>query len=209
MCNKNYKQKHIMGIAVIKIRLQGIIGCITQYTSEPTIKNIRKSLEKALVDNDLDIILFTCKEIDKWYETTISEILSNQFVSNKAVHQNNCSLIKQIIAEIEQHKFEYSEILTKSKTREEKLLTVNALIHLLNRFHLVSMQLRDRYSRRETLDVSDEYDVQDLLHSLLHIYYDDIRPEEWTPSYAGTSSRQDFLLKNEKIVIETKKQEKV
>ena len=40
------------------------------------------------------------------------------------------------------------------------------------------------------------------------IYCDDIRPEEWTPSYAGTASRQDFLLKDEKIVIETKKTRK-
>jgi len=39
----------------------------------------------------------------------------------------------------------------------------------------------------------------------LKINFDDIRPEEWTPSYAGTASRMDFLLKKEKIVIETKK----
>jgi len=43
------------------------------------------------------------------------------------------------------------------------------------------------------------------LHSLLHIYFDDIRPEEWTPSYAGGCSRVDFLLKDEKIIIEVKK----
>jgi hypothetical protein len=49
------------------------------------------------------------------------------------------------------------------------------------------------------------YDVQDLLHALLKIDFDDVRPEEWTPSYAGKSSRTDFLLKNEKIVVETKK----
>ena len=28
--------------------------------------------------------------------------------------------------------------------------------------------------------------------------FDDIRPEEYTPSYAGGSSRIDFLLKDEK-----------
>jgi hypothetical protein len=50
--------------------------------------------------------------------------------------------------------------------------------------------------------------VQDLLHALLLIDFDDIRPEEWTPSYAGSSSRMDFLLKNEQIVIEAKKTRK-
>jgi hypothetical protein len=47
-----------------------------------------------------------------------------------------------------------------------------------------------------------------LLHALLFIDFEDIRTEEWTPSYAGSSSRMDFLLKNEKIVIETKKTRK-
>ena len=56
--------------------------------------------------------------------------------------------------------------------------------------------------------IEDEYDVQDLLHALLRLYFDDVRPEEWTPSYAGKSARMDFLLKEEKIVIEVKKTRK-
>jgi hypothetical protein len=76
---------------------------------------------------------------------------------------------------------------------------------LLSRFHLVARQLRYRHNSRSTLDISDEYDVQDLLHALLRLYFDDIRAEEWTPSYAGGSSRMDFLLKAERTVIEVKK----
>ena len=79
---------------------------------------------------------------------------------------------------------------------------------LCERFHLVAQQLRDRHDNRGTLEVEDEYDTQDLIHSLLHLHFDDIRPEEWTPSYAGGSSRMDFLLKQEKIVIEVKKTRK-
>lgn len=76
---------------------------------------------------------------------------------------------------------------------------------IINRFHLVTRQLRNRYKERPTLDVNDEYDVQDLFHSLLTIYFDDIRPEEWTPSYAGSSSRVDFLLPEINTIIEVKK----
>ena len=80
-----------------------------------------------------------------------------------------------------------------------------AIIELLCMyFHSVVRQLRVRHSDRSTLDVTDEYDVQDLLHALLRIHFRDIRPEEWTPSYAGNSSRMDFLLKPEKTVIEVK-----
>jgi hypothetical protein len=80
--------------------------------------------------------------------------------------------------------------------------------HLCEKFHLVSRQLRNRHDSRGTLDVQDEYDTQDLIHALLHLHFDDIRHEEWTPSYAGGSSRMDFLLKQEKIVVEVKKTRK-
>lgn len=76
---------------------------------------------------------------------------------------------------------------------------------VLGRFHQVVVQLRRRREDRPTLEVGDEYDVQDLLHALLRLHFDDIRPEEWTPSYAGSSARMDFLLKKTGIVIEVKK----
>lgn len=79
---------------------------------------------------------------------------------------------------------------------------------IINRFHQVCRQLSHRYSSRNTLDVNDEYDVQDLFHALLKLYFDDVRPEEYTPSYAGAASRTDFLLKNEQIIIELKKSRK-
>lgn len=77
--------------------------------------------------------------------------------------------------------------------------------HLCTRFVNVARQLRRRYGERATIDVQDEYDVQDLLHALLQLHFDDIRPEEYTPSYAGSASRMDFLLKRESIVVEVKK----
>lgn len=55
------------------------------------------------------------------------------------------------------------------------------------------------------MDVDDEYDVQDLFHALLRIPFDDVRPEEWTPSYAGGASRVDFLLPEIEAVVEIKK----
>jgi hypothetical protein len=79
---------------------------------------------------------------------------------------------------------------------------------IADRFHLVAKQLRNRYDSRDTLDVNDEYDVQDLFSTLLVQFFDDVRKEEWTPSYAGKSSRMDFLLKDFDIVIEIKKTRK-
>lgn len=89
--------------------------------------------------------------------------------------------------------------------KKDEITSLEILDIILSRFHKVARQLRSRYNNRETLNVKDEYDVQDLLHSLLVLYFDDIRPEEWTPSYAGKCSRMDFLLKSEQVVIEVKK----
>ncbi|HEX7047421.1 MAG TPA: transposase [Gammaproteobacteria bacterium] len=50
-----------------------------------------------------------------------------------------------------------------------------------------------------------EYDIQDLLHSHIRPWIGDIRPEEYTPSYAGTSTRMDFLLPEHGLVLEIKR----
>jgi len=55
------------------------------------------------------------------------------------------------------------------------------------------------------LSFFSEYDIQDLLHSLLRPWISDIRPEEFCPSYAGSNARMDFLLPVHKLVIETKR----
>ncbi len=91
---------------------------------------------------------------------------------------------------------------------EDPLRAFKAIQMLCVRFPAVVRQLRTRHDGRPTFDVDDEYDVQDLLHALLRLHFDDIRPEEWTPSYAGKSTRMDFLLKKENIVIEVKKTRK-
>jgi hypothetical protein len=76
---------------------------------------------------------------------------------------------------------------------------------LCNQFHVVACQLQNRHDKRTPHVINDEYDVQDLFHALLRVFFDDVRPEEWTPSYAGKSSRMDLLIKREQIVVEVKK----
>lgn len=95
-----------------------------------------------------------------------------------------------------------NQISSGSQTAPER---VEALYRIGERFHFVTKQLRVRRENRPTLDVNDEYDVQDLFHSLLRIPFDDVRPEEWTPSYAGGASRMDFLLPEIEAVVEIKK----
>lgn len=92
-----------------------------------------------------------------------------------------------------------------SEISDQSVSTISILENICQKFHRVARQLRVRHNSRPTIDVSDEYDVQDLVHGLLKLHFDDVRPEEWSPSYAGAGSRLDFLLKNERIVLEIKK----
>jgi hypothetical protein len=82
--------------------------------------------------------------------------------------------------------------------------SVQIALALGERFRDVARQLRRRHDGRDTLSINDEYDVQDLYHSLLRIFFADVRPEEWTPSYAGSATRIDFLLPEHGLAIEIK-----
>lgn len=72
------------------------------------------------------------------------------------------------------------------------------------RFGDVARQLRSHRKDHTPLLLNDEYDVQYLLHALLKLHFDDIRPEEQTQSYAGSSTLADFVLPDIKVVIEVK-----
>lgn len=109
---------------------------------------------------------------------------------------------KSILQSMLEEVVEYGINSIETQVESDKLKHIEKLC---DRFHLVGHQLRNRYNGRSTLEIDDEYDVQDLLHALLLIEFTDIRSEEYTPSYAGGSSRVDFLLNNESIVLEVKK----
>jgi hypothetical protein len=118
--------------------------------------------------------------------------------------QNGLEEARAILQSMIEEISEFGVAATPAKRRD----SFTVLQDLCERFHLIARQLRERYNNRPTIEIEDEYDVQDLLHALLHWDFDDIRAEEWTPSYAGGSSRMDFLLKQEKVVIEVKKTRK-
>ncbi|MGE0430620.1 MAG: hypothetical protein AB7K09_09430 [Planctomycetota bacterium] len=64
--------------------------------------------------------------------------------------------------------------------------------------------LAHRRKNATRLSFDNEYDIQDLLHALLRPWIRDIRPEEFTPSHAGHSTRMDLLLFDHHLVLETK-----
>lgn len=87
---------------------------------------------------------------------------------------------------------------------DEYVDSVKAVLQLGRRMRYVERQIKQRHSDRPTIEINDEYDAQDLFHSLLRLLFDDVRAEDYTPSYAGGSSRVDFVLPRFGIAIELK-----
>src|ERR1035437_9573122 len=81
---------------------------------------------------------------------------------------------------------------------------VDQIERICRSFGRVARQLTRRHDGRATLEITDEYDVQDLLHALLLTVFDDVRAETWQPDYLGGSMRVDFRLPEHGIVIEVK-----
>lgn len=63
---------------------------------------------------------------------------------------------------------------------------------------------KGRRRDRPALEITDEYDLQDVLHGLLKVLFEDVRPEDYAPERAGGRSRIDFVLKEERICVEAK-----
>jgi hypothetical protein len=110
------------------------------------------------------------------------------------------AVLQSLVSEIEQFWESNSQ-----DTNPNAIVIIRRLVY---RFHIAARQLRSRHGGQPTLTVKNEYDAQDLFHVFLKLHFDDIRSEEYVPSYAGGNSRMDFLLKKEQIVVELKKTRK-
>lgn len=64
----------------------------------------------------------------------------------------------------------------------------------------LSRAMRDRPG----ITITDEYDLQRLMHAVLQLHFDDVRAEEPTPSTAGAWAKIDFLLPGVRVAIEAK-----
>lgn len=81
---------------------------------------------------------------------------------------------------------------------------VRDLVVALRRLRQVARPLVRRRRQRPGLELVDETDIQDLVEAVLWAWYDDVRPEERTPSIGGSSSVIDFLLRDSSIAVEVK-----
>jgi hypothetical protein len=94
--------------------------------------------------------------------------------------------------------------LTQNADKSTENGTLDMLRRICARFHLVARQLRLRKEYRPTLEINDEYDLQDLFYALLRLQFDEVGTEEWSPAYADGARRTSYLLDWDKTVVVVK-----
>lgn len=102
---------------------------------------------------------------------------------------------------------EQRQLLTVAKQLAEEsvsTLQIELVAQMGRGFPELVQALQHRHAGRPAFAVQDEYDMQDLVGGVLAMMFEDVRPEDPTPARAGGSSRVDFLLKRERIVVEVK-----
>lgn len=197
-----------MKTKLIHTRLSLILNKLKEFKSKGEIEPTKPEFERLFSDFSL-----ISKELKSIYPEIFDDVDSSITFSKTntisvmgdpySIYDNTC--LELLLFEVEKT-LEYISIV-KMEENESRWSSCpqNALDIIAERFHLVVRQLRKRYGNREIFSVTDEYDVQDLYHSLLKLFFDDVRPESYVPEYAGGNSRIDFVLKTERIAIEIKK----
>lgn len=88
--------------------------------------------------------------------------------------------------------------------RENVLPNINLVISILNTFPDVTSRLKYRRKGKVILEISDEYDVQDILYVMLKGAFSTLQYEDPTPKDGLISARADFIISDLGTYIETK-----
>jgi CheY-like chemotaxis protein len=81
---------------------------------------------------------------------------------------------------------------------------LNSVANVLDKFLTSYSVLEKRGHARPAFKLTNEYDLQDLLHSIMKPFYSDVISEEYTLKRAGKTKRLDLVVKGLETVIETK-----
>ena len=114
---------------------------------------------------------------------------------SRAILRSN---IKEIQLNMENPEFQEPIKDIKSNNSDETILFI------FSKFHNIAKILERNRKNCSCFSINNEYDVQLLIYSLLTLGFEHIRVEEPTGSHAGSASRMDFVLDDEKTIIEIK-----
>lgn len=131
-------------------------------------------------------------------------MLYGSYEEVRAANDEFSSHIKETIKIFKKIKMDLPMLIGSVTEPMESTDNLSKIENIFNRFIHVAKKLEDRHNQRNTLKIEDEYDVQDLFHSILKLYFDNIEDECTSIKRDSTANRIDFFLPDESIAIEIK-----
>ena len=87
----------------LSFEVEGILGTLRRYTSDPHVLAITKSLCNAVQEENIEDVLYLLGEIKSWYGRNQAKIQANQFARSKDVHIEIERKIIDYIDELEKY----------------------------------------------------------------------------------------------------------
>lgn len=197
-----------MKIAIIKSKLGIIRTKLLEFRENNEVRHPKPEFERLFVE--FKQIATDLEAINSEIFDELNSNLTFQTEGHTGLYKNHYTrytrtCLETLLFEVEKAINFIIVLENESSSNTTDSNPLSGLNLISDSFHQVVRQIRKRHSNRATINVQDEYDVQDLYHSLLRVFFDDIREETYVPEYAGRNSRIDFLLKSYNLGIEIKK----
>jgi|GEM_PF-3163195 len=178
----------------------GFIPAEGEYEGKDTANT---DISEVRVDVEESGISFYCFDDSRDLIGAVSIPIATAFEEGEYTDEENLQVFHAMVDEISESFKDARE--SKEDTMDKVHRTaLEKVERICSRFHSAAKQLRDTHSNSDAFEIENEYSVQSLLHSYLKLEFDDVRDEEYNPSYAGTQPRIDFLIEDHGILIEVK-----
>ncbi|MDL0123397.1 hypothetical protein [Halobacterium salinarum] len=178
----------------------GFIPAEGEYDGKDTENT---DISEVRVDVEESGISFYCFDDSRDLIGAASIPIATAFKEDEYTDEENLQVFHAMVDEV-------SESFTDARESKEDTMdkvhrtALEKVERICGRFHSAAKQLRDTHSNSDSFQIENEYSVQSLLHSYLKLEFDDVRAEEYNPSYAGKQPRIDFLIEAHDIMIEVK-----
>lgn len=131
------------------------------------------------------------------FENISSYEIYNKMMSNEGIELSPLSALA---------KFVESSTLADISTIEKRLFNkIDLLYTVIEKFTSASKSLSERRKGKSIIKIEDEYDMQDILHTMLKPHFPTIKIEEVVPgSDSGKFLKIDFILSDIEVAIECK-----
>jgi hypothetical protein len=136
---------------------------------------------------------------DRGTKIGTGDLFADGFIASRDIHKySNLSKIESyVLGAIEKLKVGMIP-------KDNVLPSLNTVINILNSFPDIVSRLKFRRKGKNSLEIIDEYDVQDVVYVMLKGIFPTLQYEDPTTKVGPNSSRADFTIVDLGIYIETK-----